>query len=198
MKPVYIVRHGQTEYNVAGKAQGWKDSPLTRMGMAQALMLRRWMDGRHLHFHTIYTSDLGRAVQTASILAEPETQVLATDGLREISFGDLDGQDSSAFRGVDWEKDYESHGGESYEQAVLRAWKTLMSILETELQKSETEPVLIVTHGAILTGMYQLLDKSDTRSWPEQVHLHNCETLICQLNPQTGRLQLQALYHPSV
>ncbi|MGE5819264.1 MAG: histidine phosphatase family protein, partial [Deltaproteobacteria bacterium] len=65
---VIIVRHGETEWNIANIRQGHLDSPLTEDGLAQAKALaRRLMRER---FSALYSSDLGRAMQTARIIAE--------------------------------------------------------------------------------------------------------------------------------
>lgn len=198
MKPVVIVRHGQTEYNIQGKAQGWSDSPLTRQGVLQGMALRKWMNLQNLHFDRIYSSDLGRALHTAALLKDDHTQVYGAEGLREITFGDLDGKDSSAFAGVNWETDYARHGGESYDQAIVRAWRTMLAILGQELREhpEDESPVMILTHGAILKGFYLLLEKDPAVDWPEEPEMFNCETFLCELNPQTGQLILKDTYYP--
>ncbi|HAM31511.1 MAG TPA: histidine phosphatase family protein, partial [Erysipelotrichaceae bacterium] len=43
-KKVYLVRHGQTEFNVQKRCQGWKDSPLTKKGIEQALAICSWFE----------------------------------------------------------------------------------------------------------------------------------------------------------
>ena len=63
-----IVRHGETEWNVQNKAIGQLDSPLTPKGIQQAHAIADRL--RRLSFTTFYSSDLGRAVQTATIIAE--------------------------------------------------------------------------------------------------------------------------------
>ena len=63
-----IVRHGQTQWNIANIRQGHLDSELTDIGIAQAKALaQRLLRER---FSALYSSDLGRAVQTAQIIAE--------------------------------------------------------------------------------------------------------------------------------
>lgn len=189
MRKIYICRHGQTRFNVEGRAQGWKDSPLTMAGKMQALSLKHFFNDQNVHFKTVYTSDLGRALETAGILADPDSQIYASMGLREISFGDLDGADRSELAKVNWETDYEAHNGESYEEAIIRAYRTLLVILA---QDEGTSPLLIVTHGAILAGLYQLFDKP--ASFPEEPDLYNCQTLIC--TNEGNQIRLIDMYHP--
>ncbi len=94
---LYIVRHGETEFNVSGHMQGVVDSPLTEKGQVQAR--QRAADLASIEFAAIYASDLGRAVATAEILKlDRELIVLTTKLLRERSFGPFDGQHVSAWR----------------------------------------------------------------------------------------------------
>lgn len=196
---VYIVRHGQTQFNIEGKVQGWKDSSLTAQGLQQIMEVKDWFDAQDIHFKHIYTSDLGRAVQTARILMDPESTVYAAQGLREISFGDLDGQDGSCFEGVDWDQDYEKHGGESYGDMILRAFQTMHGIL---MQDTE-DPLLIVTHGATLNGLYQVFAKSKDKEWEDFPDMHNGQVVKCRYiraNPEAGISQpsfvIEDMWHP--
>ena len=63
---IYIVRHGQTEWNILGKTQGHGDSNLTAKGREQAELLAESMTKYPIDY--IYSSDLGRAYQTAEII----------------------------------------------------------------------------------------------------------------------------------
>lgn len=65
---IFLIRHGETEWNVAGKSQGWKDIPLNETGKAQAREMAEELS--RLKVHVIYTSSLSRAEETADIIAE--------------------------------------------------------------------------------------------------------------------------------
>ena len=69
----YVVRHGQTLFNVMGKVQGWCDTPLTPEGVAGAEALGRGL--ADVEFARVFSSDSGRAVQTASALLEARARV---------------------------------------------------------------------------------------------------------------------------
>ncbi|WP_048000418.1 histidine phosphatase family protein [Lactiplantibacillus herbarum] len=89
---LYLVRHGQTQLNAAGQLQGIYDSKLTRNGVRSAQRLARML--ADTHFDAAYTSDLGRAQQTARIITalHPEIKKPTIDvGLREFNFGGLEG-----------------------------------------------------------------------------------------------------------
>ena len=86
----YIVRHGQTNWNILGKTQGHGNSDLTKRGESQAEELAETMAKYPIDF--IYSSDLGRAVQTAQIVGETiGIDVEKTSALREMGFGVWEG-----------------------------------------------------------------------------------------------------------
>ena len=86
----YIVRHGQTNWNILGKTQGHGNSDLTPKGENQALELSKAIKEYPINY--IYSSDLGRAVQTAEIIGSTiGVDVIQTPSLREMGFGDWEG-----------------------------------------------------------------------------------------------------------
>ena len=95
MTEIWVVRHGETPWNVVRRVQGWEDIPLNEKGIEQAQAL-----GKHLAtlkvtgegVDAIYTSDLKRAHHTASILADSLGLTLNVEpGVRERHFGVLQG-----------------------------------------------------------------------------------------------------------
>ena len=86
----YIVRHGQTNWNILGKTQGHGNSDLTPKGENQALELSKAIKEYPIDY--IYSSDLGRAVQTAEIIGSTiGVDIIQTPSLREMGFGDWEG-----------------------------------------------------------------------------------------------------------
>jgi probable phosphoglycerate mutase len=63
---IYLVRHGQTFFNVTGQVQGWSDSPLTEKGISQATSAGKGLSD--VTFKTAFSSDAGRARATAGII----------------------------------------------------------------------------------------------------------------------------------
>src|SRR5690242_3725629 len=91
---LYITRHGQTQWNVAGRAQGRHDSPLTELGIQQATWLSEAL--RPIDFAAIYSSSTLRARRTAEILRDKRPiEVIAHDHLRELHMGNWEGQKHS-------------------------------------------------------------------------------------------------------
>ena len=88
---LYIVRHGQTEWNLLGKTQGHGNSDLTPKGIEQAELLADSMTKYPIDY--IYSSDLGRAYQTAEIIGNKlNIEVEKTEALREMNFGTWEGR----------------------------------------------------------------------------------------------------------
>ncbi len=88
MLQVYLVRHGETQWNAERRIQGQSDSPLTAHGERQA---GRWASARTLGITHIITSDLGRTRRTAEIIAEAcGCSVIADARLRELDMGVLE------------------------------------------------------------------------------------------------------------
>ncbi len=96
---LYLIRHGQTEYNAAGIVQGWCDSPLTAEGKAGAAQTGNAIAQAQIRFAAAYCSTSPRTAATAQIILQhaqqPHTTPTPLDDLREYHFGSFEGQPSS-------------------------------------------------------------------------------------------------------
>lgn len=89
---LYVTRHGKTMFNTVHRAQGWSDTPLTAPGIEVAKQLGRGI--RDIHFIATYSSDLGRARETARIVLEAKGapgNIVELPQLRESCFGVFEG-----------------------------------------------------------------------------------------------------------
>jgi broad specificity phosphatase PhoE len=85
----YIVRHGETEGNIKLIIQGHSDSPLTEKGLEQAHLISKELS--EIPFNSAYSSDLGRARQTAEIIIkDKDIKFITTTHLRERCFGEYE------------------------------------------------------------------------------------------------------------
>ena len=88
---IYLVRHGQTEWNAQNIIQGQKDASLTEVGLNQAKKIKELC--KNIPFEAVFSSDLGRAHNTAKIIAQDRNITIHTSNLlRERSFGPFEGQ----------------------------------------------------------------------------------------------------------
>ena len=152
---IILIRHGQTEWNAAGRFQGQLNSNLSAQGRAQASALGSYLSRGALDH--IYASDLDRAHQTATILAELHTLQVSTDPrLGERAMGvfegntrpDIENQYPQAWRDYkSLDPDYEIEGGgESIHHVESRAFACLHEL--TERHSGET--IGCVSHGGLI------------------------------------------------
>lgn len=143
---LYIVRHGETLFNIRQRVQGWCDSPLTANGQYQAECAGCGL--KDIPFVHAYTSVSERAADTAEIILKGRDVPLTySKKLKEMNFGDLEGEKESPefYHGILSDDGFASVHGESRYQAgrrALDAW--------TEIAEKETGSVLVVTHGAVM------------------------------------------------
>lgn len=126
---LWLVRHGETEWNAAGRFQGWTDVPLNETGRVQADRLGEVL-GAH-EFDGVWSSDLSRAVDTARIaVGEPSID----RRLREMDFGELEGAvwgelDEAIRVGLKDFDSFQSPGGESAADFVERVFGFLDELI---------------------------------------------------------------------
>ena len=171
---IYLVRHGETEFNAERRQQGHMDSPLTALGRAQAQavghLLKRQVGGED--GWRIIASPLGRAQHTAQIIGETLGLRVETDRrVIEVSFGQWDGrlrdELAAEFPGTfgrgGWQ--FAAPGGETYE-AVERRVSDWLADLPPEPQRK----VIVVCHGGsgrVVRGAYLGLPRAET--WTQDV-----------------------------
>jgi 2,3-bisphosphoglycerate-dependent phosphoglycerate mutase len=156
---VIIVRHGQTQWNLKLIRQGHLDSALTPKGIAQAKALAQRL--AHESFSALYSSDLGRAVQTAEMISAVTGHAIVTDTrLRERNLGIFQGLSGDEIQRKFPEEyrlhrtlsvDYVIPDGESVKQQVQRNILCLSEIAE----KHFGETIVVVTHGGVLSGLFR-------------------------------------------
>ena len=69
-KTLYLMRHGQTLFNVLKKIQGWCDSPLTEEGIRQAKIARKWFEDNNIQFDHAYSSTSERCCDTLELVSD--------------------------------------------------------------------------------------------------------------------------------
>src|SRR5512142_1067190 len=99
MTSLWLVRHGQTDWNLEGRYQGQSDVPLNATGLSQAAVFAASLDGQR--FDALYSSDLARAYQTAEVIANKVGLPVQTDPrLREINQGEWQGRTLTEIKSI--------------------------------------------------------------------------------------------------
>jgi probable phosphoglycerate mutase len=173
-----MVRHGNTDWNALGKIQGQTDIPLNELGIKQANALAERLSHDEKLWDAVISSDLQRARQTASVIAE-KLDIPLLDGdsrLRERNFGEVEGlilQERIDRWGENWR---EVAGGlESDEEVRARG---LALIAEWQQRKPEVR-LLVVSHGGFLAQMFDTLCAD-----MEKQHLGNLSYSIIQFTDE--------------
>lgn len=178
---IYLVRHGETEWNIQRRMQGWENSELTSLGKSQALT-----HGEFLHnegVEEIYASDLQRVKDTVAFIGHYCTApVSLRPELRECSMGLWEGFHIDEIKSK-WAREYKawregddsisSPEGESLNDVKARVSRVLDEVLAT----SKRESIAFVTHGLTTRVLLDLLkplseeDKNSLRIYNDVVHL---------------------------
>lgn len=172
---LYVVRHGETDWNLARKVQGHSDIPLNTNGEKQAEQLAKEL--REIHFDEAFSSDLVRAKRTAEIVAlEKKLAVTTTQALRETTYGKFEGLHLDEFLAIydEWDKltdeqkwNFQAADEETQAQAVSR----LITFLRETAVAFRGKTILVVCHGGI---MRTLLIKLGYGNWETVGGFQNC------------------------
>ncbi|MHC1740190.1 MAG: histidine phosphatase family protein [Anaerolineaceae bacterium] len=160
MTEIWLVRHGQTDWNKTGRFQGQTDIPLNSTGIQQARELALKLS--QVKFAAIFSSDLSRASQTAVIASEKLHLPILTDArLREICQGKWEGMSLAEVREkyeIDLTQADESPetsrapGGESVQEVANR----MALAADAIVRQLPNGKVLLVSHGLAVAALYCL------------------------------------------
>ena len=171
MSSLYLVRHGETTWNIEGRAQGHVDTPLNEVGRRQAELAATRLAG--VPFAAAYSSDLPRALEAARLLIkERSTHLCAAADLRELSYGEWEGVTYGEVQArypalyaelMSGDVTFAPPDGESVEDLVHR-----VGALQERLRRThrEGENVLVVGHGGSLRALLvSVLELPVTSFW---------------------------------
>ena len=185
LRRVILLRHGQTDYNVAGRMQGHLDSVLTDVGHEQAAAAAPVLAA--LGPDRVVSSDLRRAVDTAEVVGAACGLPVKFDArLRETHLGQWQGHtvaeiDRSHPGAIAaWRSDptWAPPGGESRVAVVARS-RPVVDELDGEFEDADTSStVLLVAHGGLIAGLVTGLMELPTEVWPSFGGLGNCRWAV--------------------
>ena len=178
---LYIMRHGQTEWNVLRKLQGRTDIPLNEEGRRMAR--KAAVECRDTHFDVCYCSPLCRAKETAElVLAGRDVPIYYDERLLELGFGEYEGVEngysdpslpvSRLFH--DPEAYVATGGAESLDELFARTGEFLEEVIEPELKQGKD--VLIMGHGAMNSSIICRIRKLPRSEYLKSV-AENCKLM---------------------
>lgn len=195
---LYIIRHGETDWNVAGRLQGRSDIPLNDEGRRLARVTAAAL--ADVDFKCVYASPLKRAYETATIIAGARDIPIITDErIQEISFGIYEGYhclkenyDIPDENFIQFFKQPEAYrppqGAESIAQLCGRTADFLQEMATREKEFQPDDAILVATHGAALRGLLSYVKGIDAAHfWDGGVH-KNCA--VTTIDVTDGRFTL--------
>ena len=177
MKRLYLLRHGQTEFNVKKLVQGRCDSPLTDLGRQQAQAAAGWLKSHGVVPDKVVSSPLGRAMDTAGLVATEllgqNAAVEPCEGIIERCYGNFEEGPHDALPTDVWDpgEDLVPFGGEGSRALQERMVNTLTNLISAE----DTKTLLAVSHGS---ASRQLIKAAAPEGFELPAKLPNCAIMI--------------------
>ncbi len=187
MKTIYLMRHGETLFNVMDVNQGQCDSPLTENGIRQAKAAKAWYDANHVHFDTVYSSTAERACDTAEMVSGgmPYTRL---KGLKEIFLGTKEATPNIYNPTYPYGDYFVQFGGEDLDAFTRRVYDTVKDIADREAG----ECILIVSHGMAIRRFLTMVPAHDDAPVG---FIGNCG--IVRLAYEDGKFEVEAVINPN-
>lgn len=196
---LYITRHGKTQWNVEGRFQGAKDSPLVESGKRDAKALHDYL--LHDNFDAVFTSPLGRAKETARIIfsGRKDIKIQEDKRLEEMNFGIFEGMKTEAIF-EEYNELYDNlwnhpekftrtpMGGESFDDVQKR----ISSFVSDLKEMPKDSKVFIVTHGmyfVCLQAYFLGLDRKDFPSINRYI-VRGCSLTIVEIDGDHFEIKL--------
>jgi probable phosphoglycerate mutase len=186
MTRLYLTRHGQTEWNIEGRMQGSQDSPLTELGINQAIQLGRRL--KDTKIDVVYSSSSGRAYNTAKlILGDRQINIIPMDELMEMNFGLWEGMTFDVIKEHHLEQ-YEAFWntphllkefpGETFEELILRGVAAINKIISD----NEGKDILIVAHALTVKAILSHFENLPLEKLLDDRIIHPTSLTIVEIN----------------
>ncbi|WP_246942281.1 histidine phosphatase family protein [Bacillus pinisoli] len=152
MTTIYIIRHGETDWNAAGRLQGRVDIPLNNRGIGQAKECRDYLT--QFDWDVVISSPLKRARQTAEIINEAlQLPLVLMEEFQEKFFGDAEGMTSEERKVIFPNRSYTNQENSTDFHNRLLAGLTRIN------EKFAGKRVVLVAHGAVIHELFDLLSE---------------------------------------
>lgn len=192
---LYIVRHGETEWNRIGKLQGWQNSDLTEEGIKNAIKLGERL--KNVDFSHIYSSPQNRALITANyIKGNRDLEIETIDGLKEMGFGLWEGLENEELiklygeeSYIYWNKpeEYSPNGGETFDELFQRINNSLNYILNNSIEGN----ILVVSHGISIKALFAIINKTELKDFWEETYVDGTSLTIIDIKDDNIKFVLK-------
>ena len=172
---IYLLRHGQTDWNIQGRLQGQKNIPMNMNGKKQIKEIAEHLHELQFTVDTIIASPLDRAKESAEIIAEKigyQGTIIFDGDFLERSFGLAEGLIYN--ENINLEDSI--YGAESVEDVCKRAKKAIEKYISDEKKN-----ILIVAHGAVLSAVRSVLSQGTLGYYDSSVPIIQGNILCCEL-----------------
>lgn len=164
---IWLIRHGETDWNAEQRLQGWRDIPLNDSGKAQAKSVQRFLEQQRIAFDAVLSSDLQRAIQTAEIAFEctPES-IICLPQLRERNYGIYEGHPWQSLTQLPDQPEPEINlrnpdlivpEGESlltFNQRIITAFNDIAV-------QRPNQKLAVIAHGGVIEMVWRYIQKAD-------------------------------------
>lgn len=189
MTKLYLMRHGETYFNVWHKIQGWCDSPLTPKGIAQANYIHDYFEKSNIKLTKAYCSTAERASDTLELVINLPYH--RRKDLKEWYFGNFEGQDERLNPQPPYKDFFVPYGGESQKQVQDRIHKAVFSIMENT---EKDDQALIVSHAGAIFNFLLSVDVDALKI--RKAGFSNCSVLV--FDYKNDNLYLEKIVNPKI
>jgi broad specificity phosphatase PhoE len=191
---LYLIRHGETDWNMEGRWQGHADVPLNDIGRRQAQLLAQYLAAEGVRFDAIYSSDLARAYQTAwEVGAAVRVAVQLLPSLREIDLGNWSGLTYHEIKErypvetqlLEQGQDIPRGGAET--MAALQ--QRVVEAVDAIAMHHRGETLALVTHGGCIRAMLAHADQHAGDSFVKYPHIGNTSISIVTIDAKGWHAQ---------
>lgn len=171
---IYVVRHGQTDYNINGLFQGRKDIPLNSVGIKQAEETAQKF--KNIPVDIILVSPLTRAKETAKYISNVTgIKPVIEQDLIERNFGDMEGKPNREECNIKMLLDYEKNYNICNVEPIQSLFKRVSDCLDKIIDKYMGKNVVLVTHGGVAQAIDIYFHGFPENKDLQSIALKNCE-----------------------
>ncbi len=191
MSRVYMIRHGQTLFNVLRRKQGWCDSPLTEVGIDQARAAGAYLREHGITFDHVYSSTSERCCDTTELVV-PGQPYERVKGLKEWYFGKFEGVSEDLNPPtLPYGDFFVPFGGEAEMDFRARLVRTVTDLM----LRPNHECVLMVSHGAAIAQFPRAFGFDIAQVTGK--HVGNCGVAVYDFDGR-DRFELLEVINPNV